>query len=53
MSRFTLVLVAALLVAGPGFAILGCADDIKTTRTITTYEEDPPRMVSPGSEVVE
>ncbi len=31
----------------------GCGDDIRTTRTITTHEEEPPRMVSPGTEIVE
>ena len=53
MNRIVSVLIGAVLAVGMGLTTLGCADDIKTTQTITIYEEDPPRMVSPGTEVVE
>ncbi len=34
-------------------AITGCADDVRTTKKVTTHEQEPVRMVSPGTEVVE
>jgi hypothetical protein len=33
--------------------VAGCQDDVRRTKTVTTYEEEPVRMVSPGTEVVE
>ena len=34
-------------------AITGCGNDIKTVKTVETQEQEPVRMVSPGTEVVE
>ncbi len=53
MRKTALILFGALLFVASGLAIAGCADDVRTTKTITTHEEDPVRMVSPGTEVVE
>lgn len=34
-------------------ALAGCGDDLKTVKTIETQEQEPVRMVSPGTEIVE
>ncbi len=31
----------------------GCANDVRSTKKITTHEEGPVRTVSPGTEIVE
>ncbi len=39
-----------------GFSVLaasGCGDDVRRTETITIYEEEPVKMVSPGEPIVE
>ncbi len=46
-SIFALLLFVAVLVQA------GCTDDVRKTKKITVYEEEPVRMVSPGQEVVE
>ena len=35
------------------WVVSGCSDDVKTVRTIERHEQEEPRMVSPGTEVVE
>lgn len=35
------------------WVVAGCGDDVRTTKKITTHEQEPVRMVSPGTEVVE
>lgn len=34
-------------------ALAGCPDQHTRTEIITTEEQDPPHMVSPGTEIVE
>lgn len=52
--RRTLSVLASLLLAVSAIgALAGCGDDLKTVKTIETQEQEPVRMVSPGTEVVE
>ena len=54
MTRLTLKLcVLFLMCVGPLSVLAGCADDIRTTKSVTIHEEEPVKMVSPGTEVVE
>lgn len=54
MTRLALKLcVLVLICVGPLSVLAGCADDIRTTKTITVHEEEPVQMVSPGTEIVE
>ena len=52
--RKTLSVLASLLICASAVGPLaGCGDDFKTVKTIETQEQEPVRMVSPGTEVVE
>ena len=52
--RKTLSMLAVLLIgAVASGALAGCGDDLKTVKTIETQEQEPVRMVSPGTEIVE
>ena len=49
LSVLTSVFVLVVVI-GP---LAGCGDDIKTVKTIETQQQEPVRMVSPGTEIVE
>ena len=52
--RKTLSVLASLLTCASAIgALVGCGNDLKTVKTIETQEQEPVRMVSPGTEVVE
>ena len=54
MTRLALKFCVLLLMCvGPLSVLAGCGDDIRTTKSITVHEEEPVRMVSPGTEIVE
>ncbi len=53
MTRTMLNAVGMLVSVAIILVVTGCADNVRTTKTITTIEEEPVRMVSPGTEVVE
>ncbi len=53
MPKSILTLLGTLTFVVSILATAGCGDDILTTKTITTHQEEPVRMVSPGTEVVE
>ncbi len=52
--RKPLSVLASLLICASAIAALaGCGNDVKTVKTIETQEQEPVRMVSHGTEIVE
>lgn len=53
MRRMARVLAGSLAAIVLVVWIGGCQDDVKKTKKVKRYEQEPVRMVSPGTEVVE
>lgn len=53
MFRRLLILAGLVLYCTVVVGLGGCADNVRTTKSVTTYEEEPARMASPGTEIVE
>jgi len=53
MMRRILSLIGLTMFALSLFPMGGCGDDIRQTKSVERHEQEPVRMVSPGTEVVE
>jgi len=53
MSMARRVLAGLVAVAFCVVVLSGCQDEVKKTKKVKRYEQEPGKMVSPGTEIVE